>query len=86
MTDGKFPTALMQQTVNSSHAQDFMEFAITPRMLRQPQPRGVFQCLIGADQRRTCLELEGYSAINTGVVTHPDIVTLEPALRNRLPP
>jgi len=86
MTDGKFPEALMQQTVNSPQAQDFMEFAITPRMLMQPQPRGVFQCLIGADQRRNCQELAGYSAINTRVVTHAEIVKLDPALRSRLPP
>ncbi len=86
MTDGKFPQALVQQTVNSAHAQDFMEFAITPRMLRQPQARGVFQCLIGADQQRSCQELAGYSALNTGVVTHAEIVPLSPALRDRLPP
>ncbi len=85
MTDGKYPEALMQQTVNPAHAQDFMEFAITPRMLRQPEPRGVFQCLIVSDTPRQCKELAGYSAINTGVVTHADIVALEPALRQRLP-
>jgi hypothetical protein len=86
MTDGKYPEALMQLTVNPARAQDFMEFALTPRMLRMPQPRGVFQCLVSDDKPRQCQELDGYSAINTGVVTHAEIVALEPALRQRLPP
>ena len=85
MTDGRYPRGLIEATVNSPHPQDFMEFAITPRMLRTPFPRGVFQCLIGADQQRQCKELEGYSAMNTGVVTHAEIVALDPAVRARLP-
>ena len=85
MTDGKYPKELMESTVNSAHPQDFMEFAITPRMLRMPVPRGVFQCLIGADQQRTCKELEGYSAVNTGLVTHAEIVALSPEVRSKLP-
>lgn len=85
MTGGKYPKALIEATVNSPHAQDFMEFAITPRMLRTPFPRGVFQCLIGAEQQRQCKELEGYSAMSTGVVTHAEIVPLDPAIRAKLP-
>jgi hypothetical protein len=84
MTDGKFPQELIEHTVNSAHPQDFMEFAITPRMLLTPKPRGVFQCLIGAEQQRRCQELPGYSALNTGVVTHGDILSLPPELRSRL--
>lgn len=84
MTDGRFPKSLIEATVNSPHPQDFMEFAITPRMLRTPYPRGVFQCLIGADGTRTCQELPGHSALSTGIVTHAEIVTLTPALRERL--
>lgn len=84
MTGDKYPGALVEATVNSAHPQDFMEFAITPRMLRTPSPRGVFQCLIGADQQRQCKELEGYSALSTGVVTHAEIVVLEPAVRSKL--
>lgn len=84
MTGGQYPDTLMPKTVNSAHPQDFMEFAITPRMARLPQPRGVFQCLIGADQQRQCQELPGYSALNTGVATHADIVSLEPAVRSAL--
>lgn len=85
MTDGRFPQELIEATVNSARAQDFMEFAITPRMLRSSVPRGVFQCLVGVDGARQCKELPGYSALNTGVVTHGEIVTLDPALRVRLP-
>ena len=85
MTGGKYPKALIDATVNSPHPQDFMEFAITPRILRTPFPRGVFQCLIGTDQQRQCKELEGYSAVNTGLVTHAEIVELTPAVRAKLP-
>lgn len=84
MTSNKYPTALVEATVNSAHPQDFMEFAITPRMLRTPYPRGVFQCLIGADQQRQCKELEGHSALSTGVVTHGEIVVLDAAVRSKL--
>jgi len=84
MTDGKFPDALIEATVNSALSQDFMEFAITPRMRRTPFPRGVFQCLVGADQQRQCKELAGHSALSTGVVTHAEIVTLGLELRNKL--
>lgn len=86
MTGGRYPKELVEFTVNSAHAQDFMEFAITPRMLRSPQPRGVFRCLIGADGQRQCQELAGHSALSTGVVTQAEIVSLPPALRARLPP
>lgn len=85
MTGGQFPQGLIEATVNSARAQDFMEFAITPRMLRTPSPRGVFQCLTSPDKDRQCKELDGYSALNTGVVTHAEIVALPPALRARLP-
>jgi len=84
MTGDLYPKELVQATVNSAHPQDFMEFAITPRMLRAAVPRGVFQCLIGADQQRHCKELEGYSALNTGVVTHAEIVVLDAAIRSKL--
>ena len=84
MTDGKYPEALIEATVNSAHPQDFMEFAITPRMLRTPFPRGVFQCLVGTDQQPQCKELGGYSALSTGVVTHAEIVALDAALRGKL--
>jgi hypothetical protein len=84
MTAGNFPEALMQKTVNSAQAQDFMEFAITPRMLKMPQPRGVFQCLVLPDQPRDCIELEGFSAMNTGVVTDAQIFALPAELRERL--
>jgi len=84
MTGGKYPKELVEATVNSAHPQDFMEFAITPRMLRMPHPRGVFQCLIGPDQQRQCKELGGYSALSTGVVTHADIVELDADVRSRL--
>jgi hypothetical protein len=84
MTGDRYPRELVDATVNSAHPQDFMEFAITPRMLRTPVPRGVFQCLIGVDQQRLCKELEGYSAINTGVVTHAEIVVLDASVRSKL--
>lgn len=84
MTGDKYPRELVEATVASAHPQDFMEFAITPRMLRTPFPRGVFQCLIGADQQRQCKELAGHSAISTGVVTHAEIVVLDAAVRSRL--
>lgn len=84
MTGDRYPRDLVAATVNSAHPQDFMEFAITPRMLRTPVPRGVFQCLIGADQQRLCKELEGHSAISTGVVTHAEIVVLDAAVRSKL--
>ena len=84
MTGDRYPKELVDATVNSAHPQDFMEFAITPRMLRTAVPRGVFQCLIGADQQRLCKELPGHSALSTGVVTHAEIVALDAAVRSTL--
>lgn len=84
MTGDRYPKELVEPTVNPAHPQDFIEFAITPRMLRTPVPRGVFQCLIGADQQRLCQELPGHSAISTGVVTHAEIVVLDADVRSRL--
>ena len=45
----------------------------------------IVRCLIKSDNQSDCKELDGYSAINTGVVTDPQIYTLEPELRDRLP-
>jgi hypothetical protein len=84
MTDGRYPSDLLDRTVYPKNPSDFI-YTFHPRRFRPDGvPRGVMECLKQPDGQFNCTMIPGLDAIAIGVVTEPDILLLEDEVKELL--
>jgi hypothetical protein len=83
-TGERFPSALLQRTVYPNDPRDFV-FVFHPRRFRPPaRQQGVMECLINAQDKYDCKMVDAMDGLSTGVVTNPDIMVLDAAVKEYL--
>jgi hypothetical protein len=84
MTDDKYPPELMDRTVYPKDPRDFV-FFFHPRRFTPPgKPLGVMACQHQPDAKVKCAMVEAVDAISVGVFTDPDVLSLDPEVRQSL--
>ena len=83
MMDGKYPADLLERTLYPKNPGDFV-YVFHPRRFAEGKRQGVMQCQLQPDAKFKCVMLEAMDALSVGVVTNPEILQLEPELRQSL--
>jgi len=84
MTSDKYPSDLLDRTVYPNNPRDFVYFFHPKRFPANSKPQGVMECQLQADRRFKCTMVDSLDAISVGVVTDPEILQLDPELRQSL--
>lgn len=84
MTGDKYPAELLDRTVYPQDPRDFI-FFFHPKLFKPSgKPRGVRECRHQADGKVNCTTVEGVDAISVGVFTEPEVLQLDPEVRQSL--
>ncbi len=84
MTDEKYPPDLLERTVYPKDPQDFVYFFHPKRFAPKSKPQGVMECRMQSDARFKCTMTDSLDAMSVGVITNPEILILDPELRQSL--
>jgi hypothetical protein len=76
MTDRKYPSDLLQRTVNPRNAEDMVYSFHPMRYPVEARGRGVVECLKQPDVSFKCTMLDGLDALGIGIITNPEVITL----------
>jgi hypothetical protein len=84
MTDDLYSKELAQRTVYTNDPQDMVFFQPPLRFRQDGVPRGVMECLAQPDAKFKCAPIVGLDSKVTGVITHSEILFLNPEVKTYL--
>ena len=84
MTADKFPRNLLDRTVYPKGYRDIIYVFNTRRFLDQSMPRGVMEYLLQPDEKHKCKMIETLDALSIGVITNPEIISLDIEVKDYL--